>query len=258
MNRMSMKVKAGLSKAAFTLIELLVVIAIIAILAAMLLPALSRAKDKAKAISCANNNKQIALGMMMYSSDNNEYLPPLNTGTWPAYTSNWWYRVLDTGKYLTASTTSNNVWRCPAVADRDISPVTVSTFLSPCEGYGPCEGNSFTEGVFRYALNGTTPLGSKKLSQIKRVTQIWMIGDVGAPKVNGNQNILPSLYWTDITTKQPIVGSGWSTEGSTNYKQAACRHLGRAALSFCDGHVESWKWADLSIDKNDLFAINSY
>src|SRR5215469_8971457 len=193
-----MKMQVPKGKQGFTLIELLVVIAIIAILAAMLLPVLARAKAKAKAISCANNNRQIALAVMMYASDNNEYLPPLNTGTWPTYTSNWWFKVLDSGKYVTSSSTSNNVWRCPAVMDKDISAVTVSTFLSPCEGYGPLEGNTFTAGVFRYAFQGTAPLGSLKLSQIKRVTQVWMIGDVGAPKIGGNVNALPTMYWTDI------------------------------------------------------------
>jgi prepilin-type N-terminal cleavage/methylation domain-containing protein/prepilin-type processing-associated H-X9-DG protein len=251
-----MKIISSIARRAFTLIELLVVIAIIAILAAMLLPALAKAKQRAKAAQCMNNNKQIALGMIMYASDNEDRLPSLNTGTYPAVTTNWYFRIMDT-RYLPSNSSSNNLWRCPNVQDADINAGTVAFFKSPCEGYGPLEGNYYTNGVIRYPTdNNGNHLDSRKLTQIKRPSSIWLIGDVGTPKAGGGFDKMPTSYFTDITTEQPVAATGWSTVPSN--KQPACRHNSRAIFSFCDGHVETWKWDDLRGDREDVFALQSY
>jgi len=105
--------KSIIRQKAFTLIELLVVIAIIAILAALLLPVLGKAKEKAKRIACLNNIKQLGLSTQMYANDYNFKLPNNAGGNWP-----WDLRV-EVADLLTAQGTKRKILYCPSFPEQD-------------------------------------------------------------------------------------------------------------------------------------------
>jgi hypothetical protein len=109
---------------------------------------------------------------------------------------------------------SNNVWRCPAVRNKDISTV----FGARWEGYGPLEST-----VIRYGfdMSQSSPLHGGKLQQIRRPSQIWMMGNTGLP-CNPN-NVPSSGYMTEIVTFPPDPATHeWKVY--TPPKQPACRH----------------------------------
>ena len=238
---------------AFTLIELLVVIAIIAILAAMLLPALSKAKQKAQAISCMNQLKQLTLGWIMYNGDNNGRLPPNGeqgeqpgSATDPAYQPGGQYAQWCPGDLTkTALATSQSNF----VQNGLIYPYvkTVSAYKCPAD-----------QTVFKL---GPVSLGSRPRSYSmncwlspfpgKDAFSIGIGGSTKARIFNKDSDFITpgaSMTFVLIDENEISIDDAYfaGSPGDPNHWEnvSATRHGGAGGLSFADGHSEIKSWKD--------------
>jgi prepilin-type N-terminal cleavage/methylation domain-containing protein/prepilin-type processing-associated H-X9-DG protein len=225
----------------FTLIELLVVIAIIAILAAILFPVFAKAREKARQTTCMNNQKQIALGIIQYVQDYDEWFPCGNNagiGTSPtSHGGGWQDQVYPYVK-------SANAYICPDQAlVNGATPVVSYAMNENLADNGQATAATLTQNQV------TAPSKTVLISEISNCS------NASAPGVNPGEAILPpanGLSWNNgneptnlgssLCTWYAILGYGGTSYTTINTN----RHGNVAIIALCDGHVAALPLVEIS------------